>query len=130
MTYEEYCKLRDSRGLTDYAVANQANVSRSSLSQWKNGASKPSKRTIMLLQNFFNDHKELEVFKPDKAIAFPERPIFGSITGYVVDLGKGLSVEITPQEYKELSEAIDIFIKTWVRARKKITAVGSPDPNA
>ena len=88
MTYEEYCKLRDSRGLTDYAVARQAHVSRSSLSQWKNGISKPTKRTIMLLQNFFNDHKELQVVEPEKILTYPERQLFNSLTGYVFKIGR------------------------------------------
>lgn len=123
MTYEEYCKLRDSRGLTDYAVAHQANVSRSSLSQWKNGASKPSKRTIMLLKNFFDNNQALLSIDPGKTIAYSDRHIFSSISGYVIDIGDGSNIEISPQEFKELSEAVDIFVRTWVLARKKKTTV-------
>ena len=38
MYYENYAKLRDERGLTDYRVAISAGVSTATMSEWKNSA--------------------------------------------------------------------------------------------
>lgn len=39
--YEKYAKRRDELNLTDYSVANQADVVPSTFSDWKSGRSKP-----------------------------------------------------------------------------------------
>lgn len=51
--YKIYEKLRNARGLTDYKVAKEAGVSRSTLSEWKNGEHKPSLETIQKLSKYF-----------------------------------------------------------------------------
>lgn len=40
--YEKYAKIRDEKGLTDYAVANQTGVAASTISEWKTGKHMPS----------------------------------------------------------------------------------------
>lgn len=40
--YEKYSKRRDELGLTDYKVAQMAGISKSTLSDWKNGKCTPN----------------------------------------------------------------------------------------
>ena len=44
--YENYSKIRDSRGLNDYRVAKLANINRSMLSDWKSGRSQPKLKNL------------------------------------------------------------------------------------
>lgn len=127
MTYEEYCKARDSYGLTDYAVAKLAKVSRSALSQWKNGLSKPSKRTMNHLELFFSSNKAMNSHLDyDYVIDNPDYPgdpshayiITPQIDGYTLKMNDGSACRVTAQEYQELKAAIDIFAKTWIQTRK------------
>lgn len=39
--YTTYAKIRDELGLTDYRVAEMTAISRSTMSDWKNGKSTP-----------------------------------------------------------------------------------------
>ena len=41
--YENYAKLRDEQGLSDYGIAKLIGVSRSVFSDWKSGRHSPSK---------------------------------------------------------------------------------------
>ena len=51
--YEIYEKLRDARGITDYAVSAQSGVSRTILSDWKSGKHTPGLKNLLILANFF-----------------------------------------------------------------------------
>ena len=42
MYYENYEKIRQERGVSDYKVAGDAGISRSTISEWKTGAHTPS----------------------------------------------------------------------------------------
>lgn len=44
--YEYYAKIRDSKGLTDYAVSKLSGVGRSTLSDWKTGKHTPNFENI------------------------------------------------------------------------------------
>lgn len=52
--YKIYEKLRDARGSTDYQVAKEVGLSRSTLSDWKNGEHTPSLETLKKLSAYFN----------------------------------------------------------------------------
>ena len=39
--YEKYAKVRDEKGLTDYAVATQTGIATSTISEWKTGKHTP-----------------------------------------------------------------------------------------
>lgn len=41
ITYEEYCKIRDSKGFRDSDVAKKANIQPSTFSEWKKGKCVP-----------------------------------------------------------------------------------------
>ena len=51
--YTKYAKMRDARGVTDYEVAKQTGLSRSTLSDWKSGAHMPSVETLKKLAAYF-----------------------------------------------------------------------------
>lgn len=52
--YEVYGKLRDEKGLTDYKVALETGVPRSTLSDWKLGKSSPKADKLLRLANYFD----------------------------------------------------------------------------
>lgn len=51
--YEIYERLREARGLSDYAVAAQTGIARSILSEWKTGKHQPGIKNLLILANFF-----------------------------------------------------------------------------
>ena len=52
--YQAYEKLRDDRGLTDYRVAMETNIPKSTFSEWKSGRSKPKLEKLIKLADFFD----------------------------------------------------------------------------
>jgi transcriptional regulator with XRE-family HTH domain len=135
MTYEEYCKLRDSYGLTDYAVASLSEVSRATLSQWKNGRSKPSKSTINKIKRLFENY-ETTMQKPFEKTTFlnPDIAFYDPQSGekYYIEPGPainkvsvklydGTSCDLSLAEYKQLSTAINAFIFAWIKDKSENT---------
>lgn len=51
--YEKYAELRDSKGLTDYAVSKRSGVARSVLSDWRNGKHSPNIENLSKIAAFF-----------------------------------------------------------------------------
>ena len=52
--YEKYVKLRDEKGVTDYRVAKDTGIPKSTFTDWKNGRSKPKTEKLVLLAKYFN----------------------------------------------------------------------------
>lgn len=52
-SHKKYAELRDYNHMSDYYVGIKANVNRSVFTQWKKGASRPSRNTIDKLASFF-----------------------------------------------------------------------------
>lgn len=52
--YKNYCRLRDSRKVTDYEVAKATGIAQSTFSDWKSGRSKPKVEKLMKIANYFN----------------------------------------------------------------------------
>ena len=48
-TYQRYARLRDERGMTDYRVANETNIAKSTISDWKNGLGTPKVDKLILI---------------------------------------------------------------------------------
>jgi len=63
--YKMYEKARDEKSLTDYEVAKQTGLSRSTLSEWKSGLHTPSLETLKKLADFFG--KTVDYFIQDSA---------------------------------------------------------------
>lgn len=49
--YDNYCRIRDSKGLKDAEIARLANIPKSSLSEWKNGRSIPKEAKLEKIAN-------------------------------------------------------------------------------
>lgn len=52
--YQKYAKLRDERGLTDYAVATQTGIATATLSSWKSGEYTPKVDKLMKIAKLFD----------------------------------------------------------------------------
>lgn len=52
--YKKYVELRDNKGVTDYAVAKETGISKSTFSDWKNGRSKPKIDKLKKIAEYFN----------------------------------------------------------------------------
>lgn len=51
--YENYAKLRDERGLSDYAVAKDLGIGRSTFSEWKRGDYTPKFDKLKKIADYF-----------------------------------------------------------------------------
>ena len=51
--YEKYARLRDAKGMTDYAVSKATGISTSTLTDWKKGRSVPKADKLKILAGLF-----------------------------------------------------------------------------
>lgn len=51
--YEKYCKIRDSKNLTDYRVSKDTGITKSTFTEWKTGRSKPKVDKLKILAEYF-----------------------------------------------------------------------------
>lgn len=51
--YKKYVQLRDSLGVTDYRVASDTGIPKSTFSDWKSGRSEPKVNKLQKLANYF-----------------------------------------------------------------------------
>lgn len=51
--YEKYAALRDERNVTDYRVAVETGITKSTFTDWKSGRSKPKLDKLLLLAKYF-----------------------------------------------------------------------------
>lgn len=51
--YEKYARLRDAKGMTDYAVAKLTGISPSTLTDWKKGRTVPKADKLKILAELF-----------------------------------------------------------------------------
>lgn len=62
--YEKYVALRDEKGVTDYRVAMETGVTKSTFTDWKNGRSKPKFDKLLAIARYFG--VPVEYFADDK----------------------------------------------------------------
>ena len=51
--YSKYVKLRNDKGITDYRVAIDTGIPKSTFSDWKSGRSKPKTDKLKILADYF-----------------------------------------------------------------------------
>ena len=51
--YKKYIELRDKKGATDYVVAKETGVNKSTFSDWKSGRSNPKIEKLYKIAQFF-----------------------------------------------------------------------------
>lgn len=52
--YETYAKIRDERGYSDYRVAKETGIGAATISDWKNGITKPKLDKLFAIAKLFN----------------------------------------------------------------------------
>lgn len=63
--YAKYAAIRDDRNLTDYRVAVDTGITKSTFTDWKNGRSKPKVDKLKILADYFG--VSIEYFLEEKA---------------------------------------------------------------
>ncbi len=58
--YVKYVALRDEKGITDYRVAQETGITKSTFTDWKNGRSEPKIDKLKKIADYFN--KPIEYF--------------------------------------------------------------------
>lgn len=51
--YEKYVKLREEKEVTDYRVAMDTGITKSTFTDWKNGRSQPKTDKLKILADYF-----------------------------------------------------------------------------
>lgn len=51
--YQKYATLRDEKGVTDYMVAKETQIPKSTFSEWKSGRSQPKAEKLFKLAKYF-----------------------------------------------------------------------------
>ena len=51
--YEKYLKLRDAKGLSDYKVAHDTGITKSTFADWKSGRSEPKLEKLAKIAEYF-----------------------------------------------------------------------------
>ncbi|MCI8284987.1 MAG: helix-turn-helix transcriptional regulator [Firmicutes bacterium] len=51
--YKKYVELRNREGVTDYRVAIETGITKSTFTDWKNGRSKPKVDKLKILADYF-----------------------------------------------------------------------------
>ena len=117
--YDEYAKIRDSRGLTDSEVAEKCGVSQSIFSRWKTGKSSPSKKTrykisqalgIPMTTHFVGQTKDGFIIEDDSDFKLSHSL---KVASYTIKLADGSFVELLPEQAEELNRAVDAFINVY-----------------
>ena len=121
-TYQNYAKLRDKAGLSDYRISKMSGVSTSTFSDWRNGKHQPNKSNLAKIAGamnvpvdaFFTNGEiknEKNVF-PDLTELVPER-----IT-YTIKLDDGSIVQLEEKEYREFRVAVHAYQQYWLASKK------------
>lgn len=119
--YEQYAKIRDSRGLTDSEVAEKCGVSQSIFSRWKSGKSSPSRKTrfkisqalgVPYTTDFVGHVDGVDGFVIENK-DFNAIGQFSRIAAYAIKLNDGGVIELTPDQLEQLNKAVDAFIRYY-----------------
>lgn len=133
-TYVNYCYYRDSLKLTDYAVSKLSGVTTSTLSDWKNGKHQPNAKNMQKIA------EALKISVDSFYIGYPGTDYNLKLNGgqsidiseaitdnslkrmieYTYLLSSGEKIKLSQEEYSELKNAVDIFIDSWIRSKKKL----------
>ena len=126
--YENYAKLRDQSGMSDYEVAKEIGVSRSVFSDWKSGRHTPSKKNRFKISqalglpptDYFFSANGADYLVETVPYTKPPIALSSRTSNYTIQLADGRSCQLSPEDYQKLQEDIDIYIESWLRSKKLI----------
>lgn len=64
--YEKYVKLRDEKGVTDYRVAEETGIHKSTFTDWRTGRSNPKLEKLSKIAKYFNVAIEYFISEQEK----------------------------------------------------------------
>lgn len=97
MTYEEYAKIRDEKGLTDGKVAKLAGFGRSTFTDWKSGRSMPKVDKMKKIADVLGMYY-MELVDPEGKPLNSDNPEHGDM---FVEMPKSTR-QIEDEEFREL----------------------------
>ena len=124
--YANYAKIRDKKGLSDYQISKDLGISRSIFSDWKSGRHSPSKRTrfkicqalgLPPVDYFYSDNTSDYIHEVRHNLR-ETGSLNNRVADYVFNLITGETYHLSGNEYDELQNAIDVFIASWIKAKK------------
>ena len=120
--YENFAKIRDKRGLSDYQIAKDIGISRSIFSDWKSGRHKPSKKNRAKICQYLG-FPPVDLFYTDDETAYlvelnrTDSSLEKRVLAYTVRLASGKIIQLSAQDYNELKRALDAFTETWLKTK-------------
>ena len=72
LTYEEYAKIRDSKGLKDVDVSRLAGVNQTTFSEWKKGKATPKFEKMSKIERALG---VVHLYTEDNYIVMPDNPV-------------------------------------------------------
>lgn len=125
--YDNYAKIRNKKGLSDYQLSKELGISRSIFSDWKSGRHSPSKKNRYRISqalglppvDYFYSDNENE-YLVEQSAQNTTTPLTDRIASYSVKLLSGRTCQLTADEYNELQNAIDVFIDSWIKTKKRL----------
>lgn len=125
--YDNYAKIRNKKGLSDYQLSKDLGISRSIFSDWKSGRHSPSKKNRYRISQalglppvdyFYSDNEnEYLIEQPGQDTT---APLADRVASYTVKMLSGKTCQLTADEYNELQNAIDVFIDSWIKTKKRL----------
>ena len=127
MKYEEYVKLRDEKGISDYQVSKDTGISRSTFTQWKKGVLTPAPHTQARLTKYFNEYDATPLpylpVPPSRRVEpmqTTSTPLGLTVSSYVVEFPRGYSITLNGAEYERLQADLESFLLKWASEYGKI----------
>lgn len=134
-TYENYRFYRERLGLSDYAVSKLANVTTSTLSDWKTGKHHPNYKSIEKIAKaldinpdaLYSDIPKDDSVSSDNTFRSGEKAQMSGTETFmrqaitmVFMQNYDLTSTLTQEEFDELKSAVEIYIESWIKAKKKL----------
>lgn len=101
--YSIYADLRDRYGLSDYAVAKDAGIGRSTLSDWKTGKHIPNRENMKKIADFFHVSIDYLMTGEIPSLQKPETPPDDKATQLYA---------LYQQASPEIQKAVELLLKS------------------
>lgn len=115
--YEVFAQLLKQKGVTAYRVSVETGVSQGSLSDWKNGKSRPKYESIKKIADYFDVSVDYLLNGPDNKKSPAETAEDDEVPEDFILLARKAD-EIPPQKRKQLYKFLNSTIDTFLEAIK------------